>query len=257
MSAEKDIKLKRTFDEYIELGTSKANLFGHNFSALQAFKRTERIVAALYLLTNNVPYTEPIRQAIRSKGHELIHRAIELKSGFGSQNNSVVLSVASTIRELLALSRMLFAGGYISRGNAEIITKALDDLALFVLSASNSAVSEETALSSSDFTPIRFEKKESRGDTYDRKEREDSSTPTFSRERRMARKPSTRGIPKEDRRMLILDTLRGGGKLGIKDIALQVVGYSEKTVQRELTNLVQEGLVKKEGEKRWSTYSLI
>jgi len=259
MNAKKDIEPKRTFDEYIELGSSRANIFGHNFSALQAFKRTERIVAALYLLTNNVPYDEPIRQTIRSKGHKLIHLTIELKSGFGSGNRTTVFSVASMIRELLSLSRMFYAGGYISRGNAEIITKALDDLALFVLTAGNSSVSEETSLSSSDFTPIRSEKIDVVAEASTKK---NASVYGFSGSdntyiaKKAARKSTSRTMPKEDRRRLILDTIRGGGKLGIRDISIQIVGYSGKTVQRELTDLVNEGLVKKEGEKRWSTYSL-
>ena len=32
---------------------------------------------------------------------------------------------------------------------------------------------------------------------------------------------------------------------------------SEKTVQRELFALVKEGVLKKEGEKRWSVYKLV
>lgn len=256
MNAKKDIEPKRTFDDYVELGTSKANLFGHNFSALQAFKRTERIVAALYLLTNNVPYAEPIRQKIRSNGHELIHKTLELKSGFGSNNNMAVAEVGMKIRELLSLSRMLYAGGYISRANAEIITKALDDLALFVLTAGNSSVSEETVLSSADFAPIRSEKRATKEPSNTLVSVSDSGSKGATVAQKSARK-SARGISREDRRKLILDTLQGGGKLGIKDISLQVVGYSEKTVQRELTALVNEGIVRKEGEKRWSTYSLV
>jgi predicted transcriptional regulator len=75
--------------------------------------------------------------------------------------------------------------------------------------------------------------------------------------KKVSKKGIARTISREDRRTLVLDTLRRGGKLGIKDIALQVVGFSEKTVQRELINLVSEGVVRKEGEKRWSKYSLI
>jgi DeoR/GlpR family transcriptional regulator of sugar metabolism len=65
---------------------------------------------------------------------------------------------------------------------------------------------------------------------------------------------------KEDfgtRRQIIIDLLTQKGRLGIRDIALQIVGVSEKTVQRELAQLVIEGKVTKEGKKRWSTYGLI
>ena len=42
--------------------------------------------------------------------------------------------------------------------------------------------------------------------------------------------------------------------MGIRDIASFVIGCSEKTVQRELASLISDGLIKKEGEKRWSRY---
>jgi hypothetical protein len=35
-----------------------------------------------------------------------------------------------------------------------------------------------------------------------------------------------------------------------------VRGVSEKTIQRELSLLVLEGTVRKQGERRWTTYSL-
>lgn len=55
----------------------------------------------------------------------------------------------------------------------------------------------------------------------------------------------------------------GGDKLegvGIKDIAIAFQNFGEdigeKTLQRELVSMVSDGVLKKEGEKRWSRYSL-
>ena len=42
----------------------------------------------------------------------------------------------------------------------------------------------------------------------------------------------------------------------IKEVSNIVPDVSEKTIQRELLNLVSEGVLKKTGEKRWSKYSL-
>ena len=50
--------------------------------------------------------------------------------------------------------------------------------------------------------------------------------------------------------------LRQRNNLSVKDFVTVVSEYSEKTIQRELLALVQEGVVKKQGERRWSTYSL-
>ena len=62
---------------------------------------------------------------------------------------------------------------------------------------------------------------------------------------------------KSKRRDMIIDALRKKGKTSIKDIARLVRGCSEKTIQRELGDLIDEGLVLKEGERRWSRYRLV
>lgn len=67
--------------------------------------------------------------------------------------------------------------------------------------------------------------------------------------------PSGRPLS-SNRRELILEYLRKNGISSIKDIAQVIDGVSEKTVQRELLALVDEGVLRKEGERRWSRYAL-
>ncbi|MEK6878241.1 MAG: hypothetical protein AABY22_01465 [Nanoarchaeota archaeon] len=43
----------------------------------------------------------------------------------------------------------------------------------------------------------------------------------------------------------------------IKDVVGLINDCSEKTIQRELLTLVDEGILKKEGERRWTRYSLV
>jgi hypothetical protein len=54
---------------------------------------------------------------------------------------------------------------------------------------------------------------------------------------------------------LILEFVRKHKSVSIKDIAKVIRDCSEKTIQRELGFLIQQGLVKKQGERRWSVYS--
>ncbi len=61
---------------------------------------------------------------------------------------------------------------------------------------------------------------------------------------------------KDSRQIKILTLLRARSNLSIKDFASVIPECSEKTIQRELLELVDKGVVKKEGERRWSTYSL-
>jgi len=61
-------------------------------------------------------------------------------------------------------------------------------------------------------------------------------------------------VPSE-RSVKILAFVKNNKGVSIKQISHAVRGYSEKTIQRELSSLIQQGLVKKAGERRWSVYS--
>lgn len=58
------------------------------------------------------------------------------------------------------------------------------------------------------------------------------------------------------RRQEILNSL-SDDPISIKDISNYISGCSEKTIQRELNALLEEGRIKKIGEKRWSRYLLV
>ena len=60
----------------------------------------------------------------------------------------------------------------------------------------------------------------------------------------------------KDRREAILSVIRNKGRASIKDISTLIRDVSEKTIQRELLALISLGMVLKQGERRWSTYSL-
>ncbi|MCR4330406.1 MAG: hypothetical protein NUV49_00790, partial [Patescibacteria group bacterium] len=61
---------------------------------------------------------------------------------------------------------------------------------------------------------------------------------------------------KIDRKNVILRLAKEKGNINVKDVITVIPGLSEKTIQRELIALVKSNVLKKEGEKRWSRYSL-
>lgn len=58
------------------------------------------------------------------------------------------------------------------------------------------------------------------------------------------------------RQNIIINEIKNKGQLTIRDLVGKIEGCSEKTVQRELLALVDSGVLKKEGERRWSKYSV-
>lgn len=61
---------------------------------------------------------------------------------------------------------------------------------------------------------------------------------------------------KSSRQELIIQTITEKGELSIKDLGDVIQGCSEKTIQRELLALVDQGILSKNGERRWSRYAL-
>jgi DNA-binding transcriptional ArsR family regulator len=67
----------------------------------------------------------------------------------------------------------------------------------------------------------------------------------------------TQPISRVARRERVLSILKDKGEATIKDIIEVVTDCSEKTIQRELTALIKDNIVHREGERRWSKYKLV
>jgi hypothetical protein len=63
-------------------------------------------------------------------------------------------------------------------------------------------------------------------------------------------------LSERDRRDGILLAIKKCGRANIKEILKHVPGCGEKTIQREIASLIQEGVVERIGKRRWSLYSL-
>lgn len=74
---------------------------------------------------------------------------------------------------------------------------------------------------------------------------------------RGAREVSAVPEAQSGRRDAILSILRARGTVSIKDISDSITDVSEKTIQRELMSLIDDGIIVREGERRWSKYILI
>ena len=60
----------------------------------------------------------------------------------------------------------------------------------------------------------------------------------------------------KSRRERVLDVIRDKGEASINDITDVIKDCSEKTIQRELINLISDSIIVREGERRWSKYKL-
>jgi len=171
---------------------------------------------------------------------------LELRAGFRAPASDRGQAALADIRMLISHIRLLAVSGYISVQNAGAIAEALDDLGSLLTAAQRSSLSEQVTISRDDLMPPAHEPT--------RQERQQAV------QKRTYRTPlkAVRSMPESSgaRANQILDILKLGGALGIKDIAANLPQYSEKMIQRELANLVVTRSVEKAGEKRWSKYRI-
>ncbi len=266
MDSGKDIQKIDYLAKILDGYAVRTNPFGRNVSGERAYRRAERVVSALHILTNHVPGQEPSRIQMRRISVELLSNILALRDEMRTPTSAVFHTIQSSIRELISLVRILSVSGHVSMQNANIVSEALDELGNFLVTSQRSTLTESILFSKDDLMG---------GPELARMSGVGEMSITDTQ-----RKVSYRGINQtkdvgvikdnertdnkhsgsqemDVRSEAILGILKSQGVLGIKDISSNLPEYSEKMIQRELASLVANGRIKKTGLKRWSRYEIV
>jgi len=197
------------------------------------FKKTEKIVAALYLVSNIIKDKEPIKWKIREKSMTLMSAVLILNDDQSLDKDFAVRTMFSDVLEILSTLSLAHMSGLVSSMNYEILRAEIEKMM--------TVLKDNVTL-----------EREAKGYVL---------SESFFKENIVSSKEIVKDInqsaPKKNNRQdVILGLLKTRSNLTIKDVAQVVTDCSEKTIQRELIDLVEKGLVKREGERRWSRYSL-
>ena len=242
----KDIQKRESVSKFLDDRPIRTNPFGRNVSGEKAYRRAERIVVALHMLTNHVDPDEPVRRSLRQTAIGLLPAMLDLKDEMRSPASSAVMRAHSRVRELISVVRVAAVSGYASGQNAEIIIDALDELGNLIAASQRTMLSESVSLTKDDFVTGNL------SDIRIKDIRDTSSVRDSGKSVVMSVKKSSIKVRSEG----ILEMLKNNGDLAIKDIAAHMPEYGEKTIQRELSGLIAAGKVKRTGDKRWSRYSV-
>jgi hypothetical protein len=270
MDSKKDIQKTENISHFVDKQTLKTHPFGENKMGERAYRRAERLVAAIHLLTNHIDPQEPIRRVVRESSTSILAEILGLRDEMRTVGSPKTHSIETSVRHLISLVRILAVSGFVSFENADVLTDALDELGAFIETSRRSVLSENIRLSRDDLLDVRDNIKDIKDLNFlkDRSNIKDNiqnltnvlykkdSLNTNELNEPQIRPASTND--KLNRRMEgILEVLRGGGNLSIKQIGINLPEYSEKMIQRELAELIASGHVRKLGSLRWSTYILV
>jgi DNA-binding HxlR family transcriptional regulator len=235
-----------------------------------SYTKTNKLITALYMVTDIIDREEPIKNKLRILGTEIIsdiHNATLARTVLATRINEVVsfLDIASAMNFISEMNCNILKKEFLAlRGSVqEYVNKKpewLDDL----LADHKSIGHAESSNGHQTRTRIGVQK----GSTLLKALSDKShllinhnnknsgySAPVQSRAQGF-------DIVKKERRFNIIRVIKNsGGSATIKDVREKInnnldgsVAYSEKTLQRELVSMTKDGVLEKTGEKRWSRY---
>lgn len=221
------------------------NVFEKDIRRVFIYKKAERLAKAIHLIAPAFADSASLRSRIESIGIGIVNAAI-LPSGAARSTLS---------RELLALSSVLSiarTSGLLSSMNADLISREAHVLLQEVAEYEEPRLFlDETPTLSDIAKQVQKEQVPRQLAHAPRK-----VLPAWSDKGQIKDTRSDMSPPTQERRDAILSVIKNKQKASIKDISTLIRNVSEKTIQRELASLIALGIVIKEGERRWSTYSL-
>ncbi len=242
-------------------------LFRNQAERAYIFGKVEKLGHAVILLTSKSPQPHPVSERLEI----CVLDSVREGSAGASQTDQTVL--ISLVLEIISLLRLASTAGIISQGNIDILVGEYTA----VLSRLSLPAVQGIMLDPEDFRDGKD------GLLPDEIRRLPSPIEQLFLEERGARSPEVRGqrtgrqteerAVKDEKKSAprrlasgteapsmrsqrIVDIVTAKGEVSIRDVAAVITDCSEKTIQRELLALVERGVLRKEGERRWSTYRL-
>jgi len=208
------------------------------------FKKTEKIVSVVFYIVYNLEtnsrtqtQVEDILNSARAV-HDAILQSLQMRTHVAED------TIRASAHALIALEsklRVAQVSGLISPEVMHVLAGEIDS----VLRGMNKYLKSTNAFDDMEYRV---------GTTND-----DAVTRPRSRATATTHKTLDTGSSSSplDRRERIKTVLDAKGDSTIKDISEIITDCSEKTIQRELNSLIEDNVVKRQGERRWSKYSLL
>ena len=248
------------------------NDFYHKHLAVSVIaKKTEKITTAIYMVTDFIHESEPLRSQLRTLGLALVSGTRRIGARSTEPHYALADEVVRTADEIIVFVNLASTIGLVSEMNGKILINELEKVKAeidrhyggkTVLFATHPGYAN-ILLSSSMFEVEPAEKMLENFDKGQTNFNGQNSINTAQAPRKIETPERTEITPKKSdigmkiaRRNDVLNVVRSKGRVSIKDITSLVKDMSDKTVQRELLGLVKEGVLIKEGEKRWSMYRI-
>lgn len=249
-------------------------------------KKTEKLVTALYMVSDCMDTDDALKCKLRLLGVELLSDIYELSTLSPVDKHTYISTSLTHIYELLSFIEIAYTIGFISEMNTAILKKEFSmlvsnlktnqskdkhftftlDEKMFEIPELKNGSNNNADLNNKGYSSIKDKRTQFNtmptrpiGVSFI-----NNKSPLQMLQNKRTNTSVTNLADRQDRTNKILSIIKDknnlpNGELGvsIKDISLSFTDCSEKTIQRELNSLVLKGQLKKTGAKRWSRYSIV
>lgn len=261
------------------------------------FKKTERIAAALYVLTGLFPDAEPLKWSLRDSVSKLLGHVLSFNERATVQSKEILSDTLAEMTRLHSLADLAFVADMLSPMNHSVLGKELDNVlsildgkwrtsapaspaqfnedffgvpkdvfgevaenhAVPVVAAGAESPDDAILRSLSEFERLKRNQKDIyKGHLMIKDTVLNKKDTGVARFRAVGKRPASPVLDqtKDERKERILSVLRQKTNAMIKDFSAVITDCSEKTIQRLLIEMVQGGVLKREGNRRWSKYKI-
>ncbi len=212
------------------------------------FKKTEKIVSVIFYVSNSVETNQnnslvmsDILEAARA-AHNAVLESLEVRSHVAED---AIRKSAHTLIVLDSKLHIAEVSGVITGAVMNVLSGEIDT----VLRGMNQYLGQTTAFDDMDYRVSRAPSRQHR--EVKTAHKDDSDKRVGSTSSRIAESQN-----ELDRRERIKTVLEAKGEATITDITDIITDCSSKTIQRELNAMIEDKIIKREGERRWSKYSI-
>lgn len=232
-------------------------------------KKTEKLITAVYMLTDFLSDTEPMKSRLRMAGTALLSDTHSLERLDVSERKVAAMKAIEDLESILSFLEVASHASLISPKNVQILRDEF--LALKNILRERIELPVESVSFRQEFftlperTGVEHEiEQESEVDFSKRHDisiRHNIRTLKDTLKDRQVSQEITVGIARKtksemlSRKEKLLEFIKDKQEISIKDAIKHFPDTGEKTIQRDLIALIQSGLIQKTGERRWSRYS--
>ena len=215
--------------------------------------QTQKITEALYRVTDLFKDTEPLKWTIRKEAVDILGSILQIQSFPPSELGKEVDILCDRIRRTIRILELAASNSFMSEINFNVLKREYVIVMDYLASRKPDLLPPPINLSDSSRHPLSIS-------PLTRAPGKRHTIMAENAREHMAKDgvPRAKSAGVEERRERILSFIRGRDWTSVGDLMSIFQGRaSGKTIQRDLIGMANEGLLLKEGDKRWRRYKAV